>query len=315
MKYGEIITRALAISWRHKYLWLLAIFAGEGALGLSLPSIQRPGQNVVSYKLPATDWNRFTDWASSNAGWLWAAGAACLVLWIVLFLVSVPANAALIKGGAAHDGGQPYRLGQAWRAGFSRFWPVLGIKAFTVLVGITSVIVIGGLFALAALYGMSGSYGLSALAGVLGAIVLLAAIPFWIVFTVVVALAIRAAVLDGRSPSAAFADGFGLVRRRFGRVALMYVLIGIAGMVAGLAVGLVAAVLLVPLAGIVIAAYAAGGTALAIGTGIVLALPWLAVVVAVSGGVSAFTSTCWTLSYTRFDLESQPAGRTAPAAV
>jgi hypothetical protein len=158
----------------------------------------------------------------------------------------VPANAALVKGGAAHDSGEPYSLGQAWRAGFSRFWP-------------------------------TGSYGLSALAGVLGAIVLLAAIPFWIVFAVVVALAIRAAVLDGRSPSAASADGVGLVRRRVGRVALMYVLIGIAGIVAG--------------------------------------LPWLAVVVAVCGGVSAFTSTCWTLGYTRFDLESQPAGRMAPAAV
>jgi hypothetical protein len=97
----------------------------------------------------------------------------------------------------------------------------------------------------------------------------------------------------------------------------MWVLIGVAGMVAGFAVGMLAAVLLVPLAGLVIAAYAAGGTAVAVGTGIVLALPWLGVVVAVSGGVSAFTSTCWTLSYTRFDLEPQPAGqvgRAAPAA-
>ena len=40
MDYGEILRRALAISWRHKYMWLLALFAGEGA-GLSLPSFQR----------------------------------------------------------------------------------------------------------------------------------------------------------------------------------------------------------------------------------------------------------------------------------
>jgi uncharacterized membrane protein len=183
MKYGEVITRALAISWRHKYLWLLAIFAGEGAAGLSLPSIQRPpaGRNAVSYQLRAADWNRFTDWASANAGWLWATGAACLTLCVVLFLVSVPAHAALVKAGAAHDRGQPYTLGQAWRAGLSRFWPVLGVKAFTALVALSSIIVIGGLFTLAGLYGISGAYGLSALAGVLGAIVLFVAIPFWIV--------------------------------------------------------------------------------------------------------------------------------------
>lgn len=36
MQYGEILTKSLAISWRHKYLWLLALFAGEGAAGLAL---------------------------------------------------------------------------------------------------------------------------------------------------------------------------------------------------------------------------------------------------------------------------------------
>ena len=38
MQYGEIVTRALAIAWRHKYLWLLALFAGEGAAGVSFSS-------------------------------------------------------------------------------------------------------------------------------------------------------------------------------------------------------------------------------------------------------------------------------------
>jgi hypothetical protein len=191
---------------------------------------------------------------------------------------------------------------------------VLGLKAFAALVALSSVVVIGGLFTLAGLYAISGSYELSALAGVLAAMVLFVAIPFWIVSAVVVALAVRAAVLDGMSPSAALAEGYGLVRRRFGRVALMWVLVGVAGTVAGFTVGMLAAALMVPLAGLVIATYLAGGTALAGGTGIVLALPWLVVVLAVSGGVSAFTSTCWTLSYRRFDLEPLLAGQTLPMA-
>jgi len=27
MQYGQVLARSLSIAWRHKYLWLLAIFA------------------------------------------------------------------------------------------------------------------------------------------------------------------------------------------------------------------------------------------------------------------------------------------------
>ncbi|HLQ62690.1 MAG TPA: hypothetical protein VK131_12595, partial [Candidatus Acidoferrales bacterium] len=33
MRYGEVITRSFSIAWRHRYLWLLALFAGEGTGG------------------------------------------------------------------------------------------------------------------------------------------------------------------------------------------------------------------------------------------------------------------------------------------
>jgi hypothetical protein len=35
-------------------------------------------------------------------------------------------------------------------------------------------------------------------------------------------------------------------------------------------------------------------------------------VVTFAGGVNAFTSTCWTVAYTRFDLQAQPAVGTQP---
>ena len=314
MKYGDILTRALAISWRHKYLWLLAIFAGESAVGLSLPSVNRPalGQNSVSYRLTSADWTRFTDWATINAGWLWAAGIACVAVCVLLFLVSVPAHAALVSGAAAHDAGRASTLGEAWSAGMTRFWPVLAIKAFAALVALTSFLVVAGLWTLAGVYGVMGSYGISLFLGVAGALAVAVAVPFWVVFAVVVALAIRAAVLDGKGPNAAMGAAFHLVFRRFGRVALMWLLIGVAGMLAGFLAGLVAAALLVPVAGIVIAAYFAGGVPVAVASGIILGLPWLAAVIAISGGVSAFTSSCWTLSYSRFDAEPGPAAQPLP---
>jgi len=31
--YGDILTRSFRISWRHRYLWFLAVLAGEGGGG------------------------------------------------------------------------------------------------------------------------------------------------------------------------------------------------------------------------------------------------------------------------------------------
>ena len=40
-----------------------------------------------------------------------------------------------------------------------------------------------------------------------------------------------------------------------------------------------------------------------------IGVAWLIVVIALAGGVNAFTSTCWTLAYTRFDLDPPQVAR------
>jgi hypothetical protein len=53
-------------------------------------------------------------------------------------------------------------------------------------------------------------------------------------------------------------------------------------------------------------AYLAGGLTAAIVVGIVLAIPWLGILLVASGAVMAFISTYWTLGYVRLDLEPRP---------
>jgi hypothetical protein len=313
MNYGEILTRALAISWRHKYLWLLALFAGEGAM-FGLQSTQSlPGrQDGAGSHLETGTSGQFTAWVAAHAGLLLGAAVVLALLFIALLLISAVANGALIKAAAEHDQERPFGLGPAWRSGVRTFWPVLQIKLLTLIVALATLLVVGSLALVAVAGARAGYVALAVGAGVSAGLLLLLAIPFWIVFTVVVLVALRGIVLDGKRPVAALRSGFELIRRRRGRVALVWLLAGVAGIVGGLAVGIAVVIVALPLAGIVAAIYFAAGVAAAIAVGIAAGLIWVAVLLALSGGVTAFTSTFWTLAYTRFDQEPQPVAAGSP---
>jgi hypothetical protein len=222
-------------------------------------------------------------------------------------LISAVANGAIVKGSAEHDDGRPYGLGAAWRAGLAGFWQVLALKLFVLLAGLATLIVVGGLALIAVVSGFSGNPALAASTGAGAGVLGLAAIPFWIVFQVVVLLAVRSIVLDGMAPSRALARGFDLVRHRFGRLALLWLLIVGLDFVAGLAFGIGIAIVTVALAGAVAVGYFSAGVLVAVIAGVVLGIPWLAIVLGAAGAVGAFTSTYWTLAYRRLELEPEPA--------
>jgi hypothetical protein len=314
MQYGQVLARSLSIAWRHKYLWLLAIFAGEGAAGVGAPSSGASGQRWNAPAQATTpDWNQVSAWVSAHLAVLWTIGIALVALLVVLFLVSAVANGALVKGAAEHDVERPFTLGLAWKAGLASFWPLLRLKLFALLVGVTTVVIILGLVAIAFFSATSGAAALSAGVGVLAALLVLAAIPFWLVFGVALLFAVRAVVLDGLSASAALATGFRLIRRRLGRVALLWLLIVAAGVVAGIAVGVGIALLTVLAGAFIVGAALASGYIAAVIIGVPSALLWLAVVFAVAGAVSAFNSTYWTIAYRRLEVEPELTGSTQMA--
>jgi hypothetical protein len=309
MEYGQILARSLSITWRNRYLWLLAIFAGEGAFGVGAPSSGGSNQRW-SGPAPTTtfDWSQVTGWISGHAALLWTIGIVLLALFVVLLLVSAVANGALVKASAELDSERPFTLGQAWKAGLATFRPVLALKLFALLVAFTSLIVILGLFAVAFISGSSGAVAVGVGVAVLAALLLAVAIPFWVVFGVALRFAVRAVVLDGMSASAALATGFRLIGRRLGRVALLWLLILAVGVVAGIAVGVGIALITLLAGGLIAGAAFTGGFVGAVIVGAPTVVAWLAVVITVGGAVSAFSSTYWTIAYRRLDAEPEPAG-------
>jgi hypothetical protein len=234
-------------------------------------------------------------------------GVAILLVSIVFLLVSAIADGALVRASSEHDREQPFSLGRAWTGGLGTFWPVLKVKLLAVLAGIVSFIVIGGLVALALVSALGGATSTTVLLVSIAALVGLAAIPIFIVFSVIILLMVREVVLNGTTSTwAAFSRSLALIRRRLGRVALLWLLSVALGLASGIAFGLVTFVLLGIIVGLALIAYMAGGVTAAIVAGIALGVPWFVVLLITSGAVSAFTSTFWTLGYTRLDLEPLP---------
>lgn len=313
MNYGEVLRRALTITWRNPYLWLLALLAGEGG-AFNIWNSQRggPRQGAHAGAGQRPDMSQVGAWMSAHSGLLVSAAIVLLATCIVLFLVSVIAQGAVVRAVAEHDDERPYGLGAGWGAGLKTFWPLLRLKLLALAAFAVMFLVLGSL-ALAGFAGVSGgNLGLGfAAAGVAvaGAII---AVPGWIILRVLLVLASRAIVLDGLGVRPALRSAYELMRRRLGRVALVWILVGVAGVVGGFGVGLGSLAVGLPLALVTAGTYFAAGLTPAIAAGAILAAVWLIATLTLAGAVAAYQSTVWTLSYRRFDSEPQPVASAQP---
>src|SRR5438445_10532349 len=114
MNYGEILKRSLAISWHHRYIWLLALFAGEG-IGTGLPNLQGQGSGRNGNRIPAVTYDQVPAWAVAHTAQLVTIGIAIAAVLIALFLVSAVANGAVVRAAAEHDLDRPFGFRPAWR--------------------------------------------------------------------------------------------------------------------------------------------------------------------------------------------------------
>jgi hypothetical protein len=309
MRYGEIIQKAWKITWRYKFLWILAIFAGVtgpggggGGGGGSMPSMPSGSDSSSSNPFGHGAFPGSGD-AQFIIGLLIAIGLIWLILALVWVVISISARAGLIWAVDQVESGTVPRLGPAWRVGFSRFWRMLGMG---ILVGIPMLVVvlilIVGVVVPIVLAASKGEQFIGgAVASVCG--VLLISVPLLLVLGfilgIVVPVAERAIVLEDARVMDSLRRGWWAFRRRFKDSALMWLInLGLswaASIVLIIPIVIVSIVFLGP--AIIAAVSGSWGTALGVG-GV-----WLLVILAVSLFFAAvwgtFTSALWTIFFRR----------------
>src|SRR5579862_4442513 len=136
MNYGNLIRRPFDIVIRRPYLWLLGLLAG-GATTFNYSgggSGTYRNSNSTTYTGPSTE--TFQTFWNNNWEWLVAIAAAAVVIFVVLFILGCIATGGIIHAAVEHDDGRDYRLGTAWRAGYTTLWRIAGLRVATFVLAV-----------------------------------------------------------------------------------------------------------------------------------------------------------------------------------
>jgi hypothetical protein len=312
VNYGVLLRRAWAMSWRHRFLWVLALFAGGGGGGrCSVPSgnFNWPGSGANGFGQVAPEVGSALAepgrWVAQHLGLLVALGAVLVLFVLAMLAIGLLCQGALARATVDLALGRPSRLGLAWRAGCALFWRYVGLAL--ILFGL----VFGVLMLLAVLVGLGAlSYHLSGgtlgppllVGGILvGVVVVLLMIPLLIAVGIVVELAQRAIVVEDLGPRRALVSGYHLFRANLGPALIVWLIsVGLAiGYGFAVLVGLLLLVLPLGLIGALF--YFVGG---GFSTGLIVygssAVVVLVVVLILLGALSnTYLWSYWTLAYLR----------------
>jgi hypothetical protein len=308
MPYWQIVTRSFEIAWRHRYLWLLALFAGESG-GASLNFGQTQPFRTTTNGNPPDFYGaaqQVSSWLANNVGFILLVTALLAVLYIAFFVFAAACDGALVRASAEHDAERPFDLGVAWRCGVATLGPVIRLRLVVLVLALPVFIVLLAL-AISALGAFLGhNYGGGVALLFIAFFVLLASIPYAIYLSFLSRLGTRAAVLEQLKARPALGRANHLLRQRLGRVLLVWLLEIAVGIVVGIAVGIVLAVIAIPLFVAGVAAYAGGSGSLwvVIVLGVAVLLP---VTLIVGAFLAAQDSTYWTLAFRRLELDQPPA--------
>jgi len=293
--FGEVLTRAWQIIWKHKILWIFGILASCSRGGGS-----GNGGSGTRFNEPGTTPNmdQFEQWISSHIGVVVGISILVLILVVLFLFLGTIGRIGLIRGTyQADQGANQLVFGELFSESMPYFWRVFGLSFLIGLIFLLLFIP----FILFAVF--TGGMGLLCLVPLICLF-----IPIALVVNVVVEQANAAIVLEDLSIGDGFRRGWAVFRSNIGAVILMAIILIVLSAVVGFVVAIPLIAVVFPAA----VAFAAGNgqnnTPLAlIGVCICLYLPFAIVL---QGILISYVQSAWALTYMR--LTNKPA-MSAPA--
>ena len=303
MDFGGIIKRSWQITWRYKALWVLGIFAGvSGCAGGSSGSggggnSGFSGSNSSDF----ADLERVWDQAQGFVPLVIGIGVLLFFIGILWFVFAIAARGGLITGVNAVEEGSERPLGELWRAGFGRFWTLLGLDIMLSL----PLLIVGVLMAVVILVPVIGAIaadrdpGPAILAPVCGSLVI--GFPLLLiggfVFGNMRLIAQRYVMLGDQGAVESARNSWHFLRARLKDTAIMWLINGALNMAASFVLAIPAIVIGIAVAVPLVAAVAAEEYgALVAGIPVVIIL-FMLLGLAYNAVWGTYTSALWTLFF------------------
>lgn len=223
MNYGDTLRRGWQVTWNNKWLWLLGFLA---ALGGGSGAASNSNYQVDPSTTPGTISPELAAGLTGAALLLCCVG---VIIGILLWLVSLASKGGLITAVADLDREQPSSFGRAFRQGWKKLLPLVGMTLLLFSVVIILAIILGvgfaGTIAAAVAAGTGGSS--DALAGILGTAgfvflcLLCLIIPLTLVLNLIYAFAYRGIMLRDMPVMDSIRHGWRVVREHLGEIVLL----------------------------------------------------------------------------------------------
>jgi hypothetical protein len=229
--YGMVVGDAWRVAWRHRYLWLLGLFAfTTGSCSGGGPSYSTGGDFGRGADSDYGFAGRILDSVYGSPGLLAGLVAGMMLAGLLFFVLGVLSTPALIAGTDLARAGRPGGLAQAWRTGLPAVWRLIGLWVLLLLVGggVITLMVLAFVLPLALAFGAGDSVGAAprtalVVALVLGALLMvLLLVPVVIVVQIWLNLTHRSLILDGAGVLGSIAAGWRLFRRNLGRCLVLW---------------------------------------------------------------------------------------------
>ena len=306
MDFGEVLTKAWQIIWKHKVLWIFGIFAGcsrggggGGSGGSGWQQSWNQGQPFGSG--PTSDMERFfrqaAQWIGDN---LWIVVVIVLVVLVLMVLglfLGTMGKIGLIRGTVKADSGAeklPFR--ELFRESLPYFWRVF---LLSFLIGLAFLVI----FVPLVLFGI-----VTAGVGFLCMIPLLCVmVPLAWALSIVIQQANVAIVTENLSIMDGVRRGWQVARNNIGPVLLIWFITSVIGVAIGVALAIPVLVTVVPMA----IAFASSrgefptGIAAVAALCIVVYLPFLLVA---QGILTAYIESVWALTFLRLTRRAESTG-------
>jgi hypothetical protein len=325
MDYMGILKESWEVTRRNKRLWILGLFAA-GSAGLSSGSFDSSSRSsgtsdrlpewIDSARTPSEALQRGLDMAGQKLGtpmgtaeqwwvFLGLTVLTLLILCIVFWVIGIAARGGLIEQTREAVAGRPTSAAAGWRSGL-RNWgrvfavgfllglPFLGLG----ILALMTFVAFGGVAIFAAGPPPAVTAGLVGMGLVLLPIGVVAIVASLLV-SMLVEVALRHAVLDGRGAIDSIKASWSDLRAKRG-VASMWLVMVLVNIAVGIAIG----ILLIPV--IVVSVAVVGGSVYAGGWSMIwLAIPFALLLTLIGMTVKAvystFRNTAWTSFYGRIE--------------
>ena len=276
MDYFGIIKKAYYLSIKHKFLWIFGVLAGGYGGFQGYNSSFGSGMNFSG---DSSSWSKNLDtlFTSENLTNFWINYAGVIIgvlvvfglFAILTFNINIISQGALIGSTEKLAKGEKANFKVGFHIGWHNFWRVWGVGLTFLAMILASLIV---LIVPVTVLITAGSY---VLAAVLGLLLLIVCLAFWLVMGIISPYATRFVVLEEKySVFKSIREALHLFQKNWGQVLIMYLLLIASGI--GFGILLALAIMIV------------GGLLLAIGLGFYLANPVAAIIYGSVAGLAMF---------------------------